>query len=145
MSLIEIDNTQRFTDRADYYAAFRPAYPNKVIGCLYREAGLEGTAVIVDVGSGTGLSADLFLRHGHVVFGVEPNSAMRQEAERALRKYPQFRSIGGTAEDIPLSKQCAGAVVSASAFHWFNPTEARKEFQRLLRPEGIAVLMGIAV
>lgn len=144
MSTIDIDHTHRFTDRADYYAAFRPAYPDAVLGCLYRDAGLNPQAVVVDVGSGTGLSSELFLRHGHAVIGVEPNAAMRHAAERALRHYPNFQSIAGKAELIPLADACAGAAVSASAFHWFSAVEARAEFRRILKPQGVAILMGNA-
>src|SRR5262245_9450362 len=136
MSTIEIDNTHRFTDRADYYAAFRPAYPDAVLDCLRCEARLDHDAVVVDVGSGSGLSSELFLRHGHVVYAVEPNFTMRREAERALQRYQHFRSVDGTAENIPLTDECAGAVVSASAFHWFCPVEARAEFRRILKPGG---------
>src|SRR5215475_4980439 len=142
MPAAEIDNTRRFSDRADYYAAFRPTYPDTVVDHLYRDAGLDPSAVVVDVGSGTGRSSEPFLRRGHTVLAVEPNAAMRQAAERALCDYERFHSIAGRAERIPLAGACAGAVVSASAFHWFSAAEARAEFRRILRPEGLAIVMG---
>src|SRR5215467_9084395 len=110
----ETDNTTRFTDRGDYYAAFRPTYPDAVIDCLRDEAGLAPAAVVVDVGSGTGISADLFLRHRHAVYGVEPNAAMRDAARRSLRNYSQFHSIDATAEHTTLPDASADVVVSAS-------------------------------
>ena len=142
MSTAEIDSTRRFTDRVEYYAACRPGYPDSVVEYLRRDAGVRPDAVVVDVGSGTGLSSDVFLRHGHTVHGVEPNPGMRQAAQRLLRHYPRFYSVTGTAEHTSLPDVCADVVVSASAFHWFDPVEARAEFRRILKPSGMVVLMG---
>src|SRR5215813_11220594 len=138
----ETDHTTRFTDRVDYYAAFRPRYPDSVIAYLRDEAGLTPDAVIADVGSGTGISSDLFLRHGHEVYGVEPNAGMRQAAERALGHYPTFHSMDATAEHTILPDAIADVVVSASAFHWFDPALARAEFRRILKPGGLVIVMG---
>src|SRR5262249_29101300 len=95
-----------------------------------------------DVGSGTGISSDPFLRRGHVVYGVEPNAGMRQAAERTLRRYPSFHSIDARAERTTLPDACADGVVTASAFHWFDPALARAEFRRMLRPRGLVIVMG---
>jgi SAM-dependent methyltransferase len=142
MPELETDNTRRFTDRADYYAAFRPTYPDAVVTYLGRDAGLGAEAVIVDVGFGTGLSSEPFLRCGHAVIAVEPNDAMRHEGASRLRHYSRLRIIAGTAEDVPLADQCADAVMSASAFHWFDAVAARAEFRRILKPGGVAIVMG---
>jgi SAM-dependent methyltransferase len=138
----EMDNTTRFTDRVEYYAAFRPTYADAVVDGLRDDAGLAPDAVVVDIGSGTGISSDLFLRRGHVVYGVEPNAGMRRAAEQALRRYPEFHSIDATAEHTRLPDACADVVATASAFHWFDPVLARAEFRRLLRPGGLVIVMG---
>jgi SAM-dependent methyltransferase len=142
-TIADVDNTRRFTDRAEYYATCRPGYPDDVVEYLRREASLDSRAVVVDVGSGTGLSSQLFLRHGHAVHGVEPNPEMRRAAEELLlRRYPRFRSVEATAERTSLPDACADIVVMASAFHWFNPAAARAEFARILKPGGIVMVMG---
>ena len=139
---VEMDNTTRFTDRVEYYAAFRPTYPDSVVDYLCDDVGLVPDDVVVDVGSGTGISSDLFLRHGHVVYGVEPNAGMRQAAEAALRRYPNFHSIDATAERTTLPDACADVVVTASAVHWFDAALARAEFRRMLKPGGLVIVMG---
>ena len=45
-------------------------------------------AVIADIGSGTGLSARLFLVNGNRVYGIEPNREMREAGELLLAGYP---------------------------------------------------------
>lgn len=100
-----------------------------------------GAEAIADIGSGTGISARLFLQNGNVVFGVEPNAEMRQAAETFLKDYPQFRSTIGTAEATTLPDQSVDYVVAAQAFHWFNSPQTKHEFARILKPGGWVVLM----
>jgi predicted O-methyltransferase YrrM len=48
---------------------------------------LRKDSIVADIGSGTGISAKLFLENGNPVFGVEPNAAMREAAEEFLKDY----------------------------------------------------------
>ena len=48
--------------------------------------------------AGTGLFTEIFLKNGNRVFGVEPNAEMRRAGEQALKDYPTFTSVNGTAE-----------------------------------------------
>ena len=132
---------KRFSDRVDNYVRFRPTYPPQAIEWLRSETGLAAGAVIADVGSGTGISAELFLRLGCTVFCVEPNREMRAAAERLLSGYPGLRSVIGTAEATTLADQSVEFIVAAQAFHWFDPQRARAEFSRILKPPGWTVLM----
>ena len=132
---------QRFSDRVDNYVRFRPTYPAQAIEWLRSETGLAAGAVIADVGSGTGISAALFLRLGCTVFCVEPNREMRAAAERSLSGYPGFHSVIGTAEATTLADQSVEFIVAAQAFHWFDRQRARTEFSRILKPSGWTVLM----
>jgi SAM-dependent methyltransferase len=133
--------TERFSNRVEQYVRYRPMYPARVLEILRDEIGLRPEWIIADVGSGTGISAELLLQHGNAVFGVEPNAAMRAAAERQLAEYPTFHSFSGTAEATTLGNRSIDCVVAAQAFHWFDPQRTRAEFQRILRPGGWVVLL----
>lgn len=135
------DPKQRFSDRVENYVRYRPSYPDTVWELLQTEIGLTTDTAIADIGSGTGLSADLFLRHGNPVFAVEPNPDMRQAAETLLQKYPGFQSIASSAEDTTLPDQSMDCVVVGHAFHWFDPQKTKQEFARILKPGGWVILM----
>lgn len=135
------DPTRRFSDRVADYVRYRPGYPEEVVEALAREAGLAPGSAVADVGSGTGISAALFLRFGCTVFGVEPNREMRLAAERQLASFPRFRSVDGTAEATGLPDASVDLVVAAQAFHWFHPEPTRREFARVLRPGGRVALL----
>lgn len=131
------DAATRFTGRVESYARYRPGYPDGVLPLLRLAPG----SVVADVGSGTGISAELFLRAGHVVYGVEPNAGMRTAAETLLAGYPGFHSVAGSAEDTTLGDASVDVVVAGQAFHWFDADRARAEFARILRPGGRVALL----
>jgi len=136
-----LDSKNRFSSRVDAYVAARPRYPREVIDHLNAAIGLTPDWEIVDLGSGTGISAELFLANGNAVAGVEPNAAMRAAAQKSLEKFAAFRSINASAEATTLPDASADLVVAAQAFHWFDIPAARRETERILRPNGWALLM----
>lgn len=133
--------TTRFSDRVEHYVRFRPGYPNGLFDALARDHGLTAGAIVGDIGSGTGISARLFLERGCAVYGVEPNAAMRAAAERDLASFPAFHSVNAIAEETTLAPASLDWCVAAQAFHWFDVPRARREAQRILRPGGRALLI----
>ena len=119
------DPRERFSGRAEYYSKYRPNYPVSILQYLERELGLSRNAVVADIGSGTGIFAELLLRNGNRVFGVEPNDDMRTIAESTLSSYENFTSIKGSAEHTTLPAASVDYVTAAQSFHWFDHTLAR--------------------
>jgi SAM-dependent methyltransferase len=135
-----IDSTQRFSSRVENYVRYRPSYPPAILEPLRQVCGLTSDHTIADVGAGTGLLSELFLKNGNRVYGVEPNREMRAAAERLLAHHENFISVAGTAEATTLPDQSVAFVVAGQAFHWFDPVRARQEFLRILRPGGWVAL-----
>lgn len=133
------DPTHRFSSRVADYIKYRPGYPREVLTLLEDECGLTAASVIADVGSGTGILSELFLRNGNRVFGVEPNREMREAGERLLASFDNFTSVEGRAEATTLPDASVDFVTAGQAFHWFDREGARREFARILRPFGWVV------
>src|SRR6478672_1548569 len=112
------DSIERFGDRADEYAKFRPGYPAPMLGFL-RDI-VSPPAVVADIGSGTGILTRQMLDNGYEIYAVEPNGPMRSEAERTLGGRPGFHSVLGTAEATTLPDGTVDLITCAQAFHWFN-------------------------
>ena len=134
------DAKQRFSNRAADYVRYRPSYPSEMLNLLRAECGLRPGNVIADIGSGTGLLSELFLKNGNRVYGVEPNEAMRRAGEEYLASYDGFSSIEGSAEATTLEDASVDFVTAGQGFHWFEPKGARREFARILKPTGWVVL-----
>jgi SAM-dependent methyltransferase len=135
------DPTRRFSSRVGNYVTDRPAYPAAVVDLLTQQCGLTPDAQLADIGSGTGLLAELFLKNGNHVYAIEPNPEMRAAGERLLGRYPNFTSIDGSAEATTLGDRSVDFISAGQAFHWFDRARARAEFARILRPRGWVVLV----
>ncbi len=135
------NHLNRFSSRVENYVKYRPGYPPETLGILKQECALTEACLIADVGSGTGILSELFLRNGNKVFGIEPNAPMRLAGEQILSQFENFVSIDGAAEATTLQSQSVDFVTAAQAFHWFKRSEAQVEFMRILKPGGWVVLI----
>lgn len=135
------NTVERFSNRVENYVKYRPDYPREILDLFRDEMNLQKTSVVADIGSGTGISAKLFLENGNKVFGIEPNEAMRQAAEDFLQDFPNFQSVNGTAENTSLLDKSLDFVIAAQAFHWFDQTKTRDEFKRILKDNGFVALI----
>jgi len=135
------DNTQRFSNRVDNYVKYRPSYPTEIISFLEKEIGFNKNFVIADIGSGTGILSEIFLKNGNTIFGVEPNAPMRNKAEELLKDYSTFKSIDGTAEQTTLQNESIDLITAAQAFHWFDAEKTKQEFKRILKQNGYCCLI----
>lgn len=136
-----MDTISRFSGKVELFAKSRPGYPNAIINILEKKIGFDEFKDVADVGSGTGILSKLFLRNGNIVFGVEPNDEMRAYAEKSLTGFLNFVSINGTAERLNLADESIDLLTAGQSFHWFNITKAKKEFKRVLNPEGCIMLV----
>ncbi len=142
-SVSQYNPTGRFSGRAKLYAQYRPDYPAQAVDYLIATAQLGFTSLVIDVGCGTGISSRQLAQRGIPVIGMEPNDEMRAKAQAESTPEgcpaPEYRA--GQAENTGLPNSCADMVLAAQAFHWFEREAALKEFHRLLKPSGWAVLM----
>jgi ubiquinone/menaquinone biosynthesis C-methylase UbiE len=129
---------QRFSDRAQDYARYRPSYPEAAIRTILACQGSQGQSLAVaDIGAGTGISARLMAAQGTRVIAIEPNQAMAQ----AATAHPGVAWQTGQAEATGLPSHSVDLVTCFQAFHWFQPDQALPEFHRILRPQGTLALI----
>ncbi|MBV8253119.1 MAG: class I SAM-dependent methyltransferase [Chitinophaga sp.] len=136
-----MNNTKRFSNRAENYARYRPGYPAGIIPYLQNSIQLNSSKMVADIGAGTGISSALFLKEGNTVYGVEPNDAMREKAELFLQHYPHFHSVRGTAEATHLPDSSVDLILAGQSFHWFNQEATKVEFKRIAKPDAYIVIM----
>jgi SAM-dependent methyltransferase len=135
------NSTTRFSDRVEDYVKYRPHYPEVILSYLRDLYSFGPGWVVADIGSGTGISTELFLGFGNNVFAVEPNREMRSKAEELLAGYSDFVSVDGTAEATGLPDSSMDLIVAGQAFHWFDPVQTRAEFVRIARPGAVVALI----
>ena len=136
-----MDSTQKFRGLANVYTGGRPAYADALIEALYSQYGFSEQSVIADIGSGTGKFAKQLLNKGSFVYCIEPNDDMRKIAIEELSAYNGFCAINGTASETKLDNKSVDFITTAQAFHWFDVASFKKECKRILRDNGMVLLI----
>lgn len=127
-------NVERFSGFANLYEEVRPSFPEDVIALACSDLGRK-PAVVVDLGSGTGLSTRAWSNHAQLVIGVEPNEEMLEVAERQKNETVHYQQA--MAHDTGLQTGCADIVSCAQSFHWMEPHTTLQEVNRLLTQDGL--------
>ena len=134
------DTSEFWTDKAISYDRVRPTPPRALLDLLTQLIHLPRPTLVVDLGSGTGLSTAIWGERAERVMGIEPNADMRKEAIRKVEKHPDTAHIEyreGVAHQTGLPDGCADIVTAAQSFHWMEPTATLAEIARILRPGGL--------
>ena len=113
---------------------YRPAH-DEVIAQLRAHS----SARVADIACGTGILADRIERELHAaeVYGVDMSEGMLNQA-RARSTGVQW--LRGPAEQLPFDDGALDAVVTTSAFHFFDQPSALRDFHRVLAPGGVAAV-----
>lgn len=94
----------------------------------------------IDIGTGTGNLASLFIKKGVKIIGIEPSKKMRVIARKKIKNTP---ILEGHFLDIPLKNKSIDLIVSSLAFHHLTELEktiAITEMKRVLKPKGRIVI-----
>jgi SAM-dependent methyltransferase len=118
------------------YDAYRPAPPPALLDLLCQFAQASTPALVVDFGSGTGLSTAVWAERAQRVIGIEPLEAMRRTAE-ARYQFPNVSFCDGSAQHTGLPDGAADVVTCAQSLHWMEPASTIAEAARILRPGGV--------
>jgi len=127
---------ERFTGFANVYDQYRPSPPPVLLDMLPQTASVARPRLVVDLGSGTGLSTRFWAEHAEEVIGVEPSDDMRQEAEaKTAAGNVSYRT--GFSHETGLPDACADIVTVSQALHWMDPQPTFEEAARILREGGV--------
>ncbi len=104
---------QSFGADAEKYDRARPRYPAALVDAIVER--LPGRAIL-DVGIGTGISAEPFRDRGLAVLGVEPDPKMA-----ALARAKGLVVETGRFEDWDPAGRTFDAVIAGQTWHWVDP------------------------
>src|SRR5262249_48882638 len=99
-----------WTGVAGSYDAYRPHTPAMLLDLLPQLAGIQRPHMVVDLGSGTGLSTYAWAGRADTVVGVEPNADMRRQAEGNRGNETNVSFVAGVAHETGLPDECADIV-----------------------------------
>lgn len=117
---------------------YRPAQDEVVA-----EVRAHGANRVADIGCGTGILASRIAEElrPDTVYGVDMSDGMLEQAKARSSAVAWMK---GPAERLPFDDDSLDAVVSTSAFHWFDQPAAMRDFYRVLAPGGMAAVATIS-
>jgi ubiquinone/menaquinone biosynthesis C-methylase UbiE len=130
-------NLDRFSGFADRYDTYRPRPPAVIAGILMQLAAVDRPRLVVDLGSGTGLSTEMWIGRAAEVIGIEPNADMRLQAIQRLEGTPDIRFQDGISSATGLPDGVVDIVTCSQSLHWMEPDGTFREAARILRPGGV--------
>jgi SAM-dependent methyltransferase len=123
-------------DFAAGYDEYRPSPPAALLDALCLVAQVERPGLVVDLGSGTGLSTRVWADRADEVVGVEASAEMRARAEQASTAQ-NVRYVHAFAQKTGLPDGAVDIVTCSQSFHWMEPEPTLAEVARILRPGGL--------
>jgi len=137
MSNVNQTNIDRWSGFADIYNASRPVPPDIITQSIliYLESPPE---LVVDIGSGTGLSTMIWRGIVPKIIGIEPNDDMRVRAGESAA--PNITYQDGISNQTGLPDDCANIVTISQAFHWMDIPSTLEEVYRVLKPGGVLAI-----
>lgn len=97
---------------------------------------------VLDVGCGTGLHLDLYLRFGCEVFGIDPSPSMLELARTRLGDKAELHL--GDASRMPYDEKAFDLITAMLVLHEMNPAtraSAIDEMKRVLKDDGRLLLI----
>jgi SAM-dependent methyltransferase len=129
-----------FDEAALLYDQVRPGYPEALFEDVVSLSGIPDGGRILEIGCGTGQATVPFARRAYHILCVELGQNLAAVARRKLKAYPRAEVRTGAFEEWPLQEGAFDLAISATAFHWLDPTVAYPKVARALRPGGALAL-----
>jgi ubiquinone/menaquinone biosynthesis C-methylase UbiE len=128
-----------FDGVAGLYDATRPGYPEEIVDTVCATAGIGRGADVLEIGCGTGQLTRQLAGRAFSLTAIDIGAAMIQAARRNVAD-PLVGFQACSFEDFAASENF-DLIVSATAFHWVDPSIGLAKAARLLRPGGWLALM----
>ena len=130
-----------FDNKANIYDQYRPRYADELFEYLKDTGIITSSSIVADIGCGTGILARQLCKYVSLVYCIEPNPNMMNEAIESFKGDKHYRPILASAENTTLDDFSVDLISVGQAFHWFDPILFKQEAKRILKKPGIVMLV----
>ena len=130
-----------FDQVPELYERIRPGYPDELFDLLFDT--LPAKPAILEVGPGTGQATAGLIERGAEVTAVEIGPRLAAALEDKFQQAPALRVLNSSFETAELPISHFDAVFSATAYHWFEPSQRLERPHQLLKPTGVLAIIDL--
>jgi SAM-dependent methyltransferase len=134
-----------FNEVPELYDRVRPGYPDELFADLVSITGMDQSSSVLEVGCGTGQATRSLAALARSVTAVEPGTGMAALARRRVADLGNVTVEMSTFEEWDDRGRRFDVLVSASAWHWVDPSAGWPRAHRVLHPGGWMALLGNVV
>ncbi|WP_438467538.1 class I SAM-dependent methyltransferase [Marinomonas sp. PE14-40] len=127
-----------FSSKELLYQDFRPEYPSSIISDLESAFNIKLNGEIAEFGCGTGKLTKYLSGQNRHIYAIEPDIEM---LDRVPMNNVSITKVIGTAENSRFANSSIDFILSAQAFHHFEPVATKGEFKRILKENGQIILI----
>ncbi len=137
-------NAKRFSGKeyTQMYHDFRPDPPITIIQQSLNYLNQAKAELVIDMGSGTGLSTGIWTDFTEKIIGIEPGEDMIRLADQN-NKSTKINYRQAYAHDTGLEEGIVDIISCSQSFHWMEPKTTLVEVSRLLKPGGVLVIFDV--
>ena len=134
-----------FSDTADYYAKYRPKYPQVIFDEMVEIFASNKDDVLLDLGCGTGEIAIPLAEHFEKVLAWDPDGEMLKIAKRKAEEKGIVNVIfeQKSSDDLLNLTEKIKLVTMGQSFHWMDGKTTLNEIKRHLVTGGGVAIIGI--
>lgn len=125
-----------FSHNSPNYAQFRPSYPDEVFEFL--KTSLSAKGQVWDCATGTGHVAEKLV---NLFDHVEATDLSENQLKNAF-SHPKITYSKQTAEESGFPDHSFDCITVGQAVHWFDFEKFYAEAKRVLKPEGLILVLG---
>lgn len=133
-------NYGNFSKKAEIYDTYRPRYSLKYKDYLINEIGISSSSWVADIGAGTGIHSRLLYEISQNLVIIEPDMEMLSVCRKNIPS-EKCIFINSPAEKIDFNYPHVDFITVAQAFHLFERKKCMSEFKKLLKSDGITILV----
>jgi SAM-dependent methyltransferase len=126
---------------ASLYDRARPGYPAPAVSELVAACGISPSSRVLEIGAGTGQLTRDIAPTGARITCLEPGRSLAKMAKANLAAFAGVEVVSARFEDFGTPPGTFDVVVSATAFHWIDPTVSFAKAARLLQAGGHLALL----
>lgn len=142
MPLVAPYDPNRFTSAIPHYINGRPAYAERLIAKLAREAGLDERSRLLDLGCGPGSLTLPLSRYGGTTIGIDADPCMIAAARRAAEIAGlDIEWRVGSSFNLDAGLAPLNLVTIARAFHRMDRVATLQRLDELIAPAGAIALV----
>ena len=124
-----METTDYYRGNAELYNTFRPSPPKDFVPLILQLFGKPRAELVIDLGSGTGLSSYIWRDHAKNIIGIEPNknylSVAHKKNELENINYKEAFSNNADVDSVS-----ADIVTAVNSLHWMDLKPTFKEIFR---------------